>query len=103
MANSSRNKNGLVSPYELITIRKQDLEMFRKSPKQSRIGIILSIVLDTMPPHLKALKKFISPQIMPVKGFEDENTKGYEIVLYEHRDIEEYVKRYIPFLILKKK
>lgn len=89
--------------YDLLYITKKDKLLYEKNPFKSRIGLLVELVLNELPPHLKKLKGFICPYLEPIEGFEDEFVQGFELVIKENRDIEQFVRSYIPFLIMKKK
>lgn len=90
------------SAYELITITPHDLFMFEKHGEKSKVGLILKLVLDELPSKLRQYVRFINPYLKPIKGFEDEKVRGYEIVVEEHKEIEQFVQDFVPFFILKK-
>lgn len=90
------------SPYDLITITLKDLEVFEKSWERSKIGIILHIIFDELPEHLKKEIPFLFPSLQPIEGFEDEHVRGYEISIVQNGEIEDFVRDYVPFFILKK-
>jgi hypothetical protein len=90
------------SPYDLITITPYDLFMFEKNGEKSRIGLILKLIMDELPSKLRPYAQFVSPYLKPIKGFEDEKVRGYEIVVEEHEEIEKFVQEFVPFFILKK-
>ena len=92
----------MYSPYDLITITKVDLNEFQDDPFSGKIGSILNLVFDELPKDLKQYAKFTDPHLKPIQGFEDNNIKGYEIIIRGNTRIERFVRDYIPFVILKK-
>ena len=89
------------SLYDLITITSKDLRLYQKKRK-GKIGIILSIVLEELPASLQPLKEYTLPYLKPIRGFEDKNVRGYTVRIKEHKEIEGFIKKYVPFFILKK-
>lgn len=92
----------LNSPYDLITIKTKDIIQFEDGNKQSRIWILLKLVLDEMPQKLAKYRDFIDPYLVPIEGFEDRKVCGYEVKIDENEKVEFFVKQYIPFFILIK-
>jgi len=91
------------SAYDLIYITKEDIDIYEINPYKSKIGILIQLVLSELPKPLQQYKKFIAPFLIPIEGFEDEKVKGFELVIKENREIEQFMHQYIPFFILKKK
>jgi len=91
------------SPYDLITINKFDFKVFRNDPFTGKIGSLLNLVFEELPTKLKQYAKFTDPRLKPIPGFEDEEIKGYEIIILGNKRIEEFVRDYIPFIILNKR
>lgn len=90
------------SPYDLITVNKNDFDRFQSDPFSGKIGSILHLVFDELPKNLKQYAKFTDPCLKPIQGFEDNNIKGYEITIKGNKRIEKFVRDYIPFILLKK-
>lgn len=90
------------SPYDLVRITAQDLKDFVKNPEKGKVGAVLKLVLDELPYKLRIYTRFITPTLKPIRGFEDRFVKGYEIKIKENREIEMFVRRYIPFFLLRK-
>lgn len=92
----------MFSAYNLLTISKYDLITFKDNPEKGRVGVILNLIYDEMPLNLKKYARFITPYLIPIEGFEDQNVKGYELNIVGNKKIESFVRKYIPFFILRK-
>ncbi len=91
------------SPYDLITVSPKDLSQFEEEMEKSRIGKLIILVLRELPGKFKCYQRSVAPYLKAIEGFEDQNVKGYEVVIEESREIERFVRSYIPFFILKKR
>ncbi|MBN2016421.1 hypothetical protein JW766_06360 [Candidatus Dojkabacteria bacterium] len=92
----------MYSPYDLLKITENDLHTFKNNSKRGKVRKILNLVLNELPPHLKRQVKFTKPNLKPVRGFEDDKVKGYEIIIKNHKEIESFVRSYVPFFIMEK-
>jgi len=92
----------MFSPYNLLTISKYDLITFQDNPEKGRVGVILNMIFDELPFKLRKYARFITPCLNPIEGFEDQNVKGYELNIVGNKKIESFVRKYIPFFILRK-
>ena len=90
-------------PYDLVRITPYDFKMYKKDAPNSKIGVILSLVFNELPIKLKPHTEFITHHLRPIRGFEDKDVKGYEIVIEGSAEIDKFVKRYVSFFLLMKK
>ena len=89
-------------PYDLITITKSDLSRYERASTNNKISLIINLILSELPEKLKGKSKFIEPTLKPIPGFEDQYIKGYEVCICQNFRIEQFVRRYLPFFILRK-
>lgn len=92
----------MASPYEIITLSRSDLFDFECDPPNSKVGLILSLVLEELPQHLHSAVKYVFPYLEPIEGFEDEKVKGFQVSIDEDKRIEKFVRDYLPFFIMRK-
>ena len=90
------------SPYDLITISRKDLLKFKEGQGKNKVQVILNLIFEDMPRKVHLESKFVNPKIVPIEGFEDDNVIGYKIIVEENKRIENYISKFIPFLLLKK-
>lgn len=90
------------SGYDLVIINSVDLEMFKQDARKSKIGTLIELVLEEVPQELKFASRFVTPYIREIEGFEDDTLKGFEICVDENKEVEEFIRGFIPFLILRK-
>lgn len=90
------------SPYDLITITPRDLEAFEENNLHSKVWTILFLILEELPTNLQHQAGFIAPTLTPIPGFRDDKIRGYEITIKENKNIQKFVREFVPFFILKK-
>ncbi len=90
------------SPYNLVTVPRYDIALYKKNPAYGKVGKVFNLVLDELPKELSKHRKFINPKLKPIEGFEDAKVKGFEVVIKENSDVEKFVRKFIPFFIMKK-
>ena len=89
-------------PYDLITITKSDLNRYERDSRNNKISLIISLILSELPEKRKDKSKFLEPTLKPIPGFEDQHIKGYEVCICQNFKIEQFVRSYLPFFILRK-
>lgn len=87
---------------DLITLTDYDVVEFECKRSDGRVWSMLNIILEELPNDLKQKADAVEPSLKPITGFEDEKIKGYEIIFNGSKEIENFVKEYIPFFIVKK-
>lgn len=91
------------SPYDLLVVTAHDLAQFERNHYRSKIRFLLSLIFNELPTELKSQTKCIDPCLRPIEGFEDKYVRGYEVAIDKNREIEIFMRKYIPFFILMKK
>jgi len=58
--------------------------------------------MEELPTQLKRKKYRITPRLEVVEGFENREVKGYAIKVDGSQRIEQFIKKYIPYVIVRK-
>jgi len=91
------------TPYDLITITPFDLNQFRCKAEKGKIQSLIDLVIEEAPKTIHTSAKFAEFKLEEIEGFEDNLIKGFEIKVDRYLELERFIKKYIPFLLMKKK